>query len=427
MTTHPTPDWAGWHPPVHGDAATLHHDRAAIGDALITFVGRMSGLSDHARSLGGGDMADHLPDFLKGCESIRLSLGQAMPAHRKAAFDRLARLSQELELNRLAQLAAAQDLRHWDDVNAKVLETQVENVRRWPLDDRTFRQAAQDGLAIAAEHDRMMGRQPEASRQRQSAFLSRLTETRLQALVWTNIAVALQVFQDYQQWLLPAARQNCQKLLAQGERLARARILADAIVDRFAPDHWRQRAGLAAHCEYPDDADFAQMLQDRIGEHIDQSAQAQTQLARQTRNRLLLAALGDSQSRPQRIEDLWRTDPQKASLWHQTDDDTRHALTRILHANRTRLGPNGSAQSQRKFDLAVGLMALSPHHFLKLHFGQAGFRDLPLPQLQLLITMQEVYDDPQCAAYRTAMTAHVRKHLQAKSAIFRRHRLPILF
>ena len=427
MQTQTAPLLAGSLTPVQTDAATLNHDRSAIALALTAHLSKLNQLSDHAQSLNGTHMAAHLPDFLRACEKSRLTLGGRMPPHRQQIFDKLARLQQNMELSRLSHMAAAKDLEHWDRSNEQLLSSQITCVRRWPLDDAAFQRCAQDGLSAIADHDRLMGKNSRHSQNRQADFLSRLTEARLEALIWTNIAVALKVFDQFKDWLRPTSLNAIEQQMEAGERLAKTKILADAIIRNFDTSLWLEKSVHAAHCEYPGDDDFAAMLQDRMIEEHDLRRQHQSDHDRQTRNRLLLAALGMDGDFPTRLETLLSQKPELAALWHQTDDSTRTALRSILRANRNRLWPQANRQSQRLFDLAVGLWDLWPRHFLNLHFGHPAFDAMPVYQRRHLIQLQDHYHHPDFIQFRSQFGGHVRTRLRAYAPLFRRRNLTTFF
>ena len=395
-------------------------DAAQVGEAYASFfLPKLWDLSDRTRS------EDQMKPFVRAARSIIEDGASALASDRqRQIFSTLCRQHLEREIGFLSAQAAHHNRQHWDRVNGRLLDAQIDRVRHRPQDDDAFKGAMAQGLTALESHDAQMGVSKKDTEIRLAQFLSRLLTARLEVLAPVNIAQAKRVHDQYQTWLAPECRDWMVGYLDRMERIVRAGILADAIVQTGPKQTWMRKIRAVADCETDNDAVFVALLTQAVQARLDQAVEAEAKAAQTDRNALLRTVLDMPATR---LEALLAAHPHLAPLWHRTDQDTRDGLLDLMRINRRdRPKPLRRSRATELFDLAIG-HALHDHpKFHAQNLAHKRWNDLPALWRVTLITLQQNRGDSDLTekiAHKTEKMAraslrHAQHYAAAKLPIF---------
>jgi len=364
-------------PDVDCSAAYLCN-RAATSQALLTFLSQLETLSRQALEIQSPEMIGHLVDFMKSSEQNRIEIGKTLKRPLRPTFDRLARRYQEDELGRLSDMATLRNRQYWDRTNERLEAAQVRLVIRWPLCERTFKQSAENGLTIIADHSYSAGWSLDATAARQARFMSGLTACRILALLGGHFARAVKIHKEYGALLLPEQARTVAKQMTQAERLIKADILAESIVGNNDQQAWTKRARQAAGLEYPRDKQFREQVEQAIADrHAIRDAEKALSL-RYNRCRVTLASLGAcGRPRPKTLTDLFGVNAEVITSWNALPAVSQASVRRILAMNAKGEDPADTLASRRLWSYLSGVRVVAPRHYLDIDYDHPRFDILP--------------------------------------------------
>jgi hypothetical protein len=355
------------------------HNRASVARALLEFIVCLESLSRQVQSKDELEMMGHLVDFVKDAEKVRAEIATSLLPSARTNYDHLSYHYQSDELKRLTDFAINGNRRNWDETNEKLLRAQVSMVERWPLCDQTFRQAVENGLSAIEDHYGSQGNDED----KKSHFLALLTEARLIALKGVNLELAMDVLEQYKNWL-PSERANALvRDLNQADRVFKSESIADAISHLADQNKWSRYGREAAESHYPGDIEFRRLLAQsiKVRHAIRNAEQQRAQLY--SRSLVMKAALGNGATRtkPKTLKQLLTMAPQNARAWDGLPRRARSTVFRVMTRNAKGLDATPTRISRSIFAYVEGLIALAPAHFVTLEFDHPRLELLPNIQL----------------------------------------------
>ena len=337
-------------------------------------------------------VAESIPAFADDVTKLMQILSRTLREERQqAVFIHLCRTHLDDEIRQMSIHLAQRQQQNWQRVNGDLAETQLDQVRRWPLEDHHFLRCAGRGVAFIADQSKHKGNSTEQCEADQARFLSRLLAARLEALVGRNIQAAIRVLEQFESWLEESQVESIRQLVRRTERLVRAGILADAIAQWGHHDQWLEHVEHVAAAEADHDDELVNLLTEAVTVRRDHRLMAEENQQRADRNRLLRAILEQDCPSP---ETLLAHNSELAGLWHRATVETVAGLAELMRLNRLHRRPSPHPEAQMMLALATG-MALQGHDgFERENLALRRWNSVPSSGRLMLLNLQDQWHQP---------------------------------
>ena len=357
-------------------------DAAKVGEAFATrYLPRLRALSDAAQS-----EADALPFFVAAGKEAQQAASLLDNDRQRGILERLCNHHRHRELARISARAAARNRAEWDRAAEALVQSQLDEAKRWPLDDGHFTACVGNGLAAIETHHAQMGIASRHTETRQARFLSDLLTARLEAVAPVNIALAQRLYRDHADWIAPERRESLGSFMTGMERIARSAVLADCIVTLGPRQDWLGKVAAVAGGEKDGDAEFEDLLRHAVQARVDDAERAERNQTRAERNALLDRVLTHAATSLHR---LLADHPELAPAWNRATPETRTGLMELMRLNRMDRQPEPDDRAKRLFALALGHALRGHPAFDATNLAAAHWNIAPKYQRLALLELQE--------------------------------------
>ena len=385
------------------------NDQAKVGNVFAEyFLPRLHQISQQTKT-----EAQMVPFLKTGQAALKAGLDLLESDQQRKVYQKLCQHHLREELGRLSVRAAKQNQQDWHRMNAKLVDAQLSDVKRWPEDERHFNTCIQNGLWALEAYHRQMGSAEVILEAAQAKFLSDLLIARLQALAPINIAYAAEVYNRHRNWLIPSIKSQIQGYLNRMEQVVRAGLLADAITQSGPKESWLDKVPAVAAHENDNNAAFRALLLDAVQARLDE-AETQAFTQNQTDSNALLTACLTQEAT--KLETFLAQNPELALAWDRADPQTQTGLLDLMHIHR--LGPRFTPDDTDTpiWNLAIGQALKGKSQIYLTNLAAPQWNPLPADQRLFLIELQNHRYDPVMQAELAKNAAMTRRLCQNEAS-----------